>query len=333
MKILRHAALIACCVFAASSSGAMAQTTLRFANFTPVGSAYADAFDQFVEAVNGKGGQDLKLQVFHSGILGPDPTQQLKLVEDDIAQIAFVLPNFTPGRFPETEVTDLPFLFASASEGASGLRHLLAADLMPSLADYRILGMVTTPPALLHTVAPVAAPGDLAGLRLRSSGAIWGRMFELLGAGAVPLAGSEVSEAVTRGVIAGVLAEPHFVTSAKLENTVKHHLMLPFGGQTALVLMRRDRYEALSPAARAVLDEVAGEWFTDAWAQRLDASNEEAISHLRGNAASVVRDVDEAAREVWRRTLEPLYAEWTAKRPENAAILEAFSKAAADAAR
>ena len=79
---------IAFCLAAAglfAASAASAQTTLRFANFLPGTLAYSPVFTEYAEAVNKEAPAAVKVEMFHGGTLGPNPIQQLKLLQDGVA--------------------------------------------------------------------------------------------------------------------------------------------------------------------------------------------------------------------------------------------------------
>src|SRR5262245_2963644 len=58
----------------------------------------------FIDAVNKDGKGIIEIEAFTNGSLGRNMAQQAQLVLDGVADIAFVLPAFTPGRFKENEV-------------------------------------------------------------------------------------------------------------------------------------------------------------------------------------------------------------------------------------
>src|ERR1700680_2254580 len=62
---------------------------------------YLAAIKPFVDSVNAEAAGLVQIDVSFSGILGKNPTQQLQLVLDGTADLAFVVPGYTPERFPD----------------------------------------------------------------------------------------------------------------------------------------------------------------------------------------------------------------------------------------
>jgi TRAP-type C4-dicarboxylate transport system substrate-binding protein len=323
------ASLSAMACLAWVSAPATAQTVLRFANFIPQNVAYSSVFDRFAEAVNRDAKGAIRIQVFHGGILGSNSGQQLKLVEDGVAHISNFTPNYLAGRFPETEVTDIPFLVRSAREGGLALEALQREGRLSSLAAFKILGIATTYPLSLHTAKPVNVPGDLRGVRLRVSGSIVNRTVELLGAAPVPIAGGETGESLARGVVSGVVGEPLFIVSYKMQEIAKHHLMVSLGATALMVGMRHDVYDALPPLAREAIDRNSGVAFAEMWAEHLDKTNRQAIERFRQAPGNVVVELDADAEKVWKNLLAPVGAEWVRRRPGNGELFQAFEAAVA----
>lgn len=60
----------------------------------------------------------MKCQIYPANQLGGTPPQLLNQVRDGVADIAWTLPGYTPGRFTLTEVFELPF-FTTSYEASS----------------------------------------------------------------------------------------------------------------------------------------------------------------------------------------------------------------------
>src|SRR5262245_39900483 len=88
---------------------------------------YAAAVKPFVDAVNREAKGLLEIEVFFSGALGKSPAQQPNLVADGVADIAYIVPSYTPERFPDTAVIEMPGLFRDGREATLVYSHLMAA--------------------------------------------------------------------------------------------------------------------------------------------------------------------------------------------------------------
>ena len=75
----------------------------------------------WADAVNAAGKGIVEIDMFPNGALGHALPEQPQMLLNGVADIAFVIPGVTPGRFPENEVMDLPGLFRTSREAiASG---------------------------------------------------------------------------------------------------------------------------------------------------------------------------------------------------------------------
>ena len=107
-----------------AASGANAEI-LRLSSFEPpVAHVTKNILTPWAADVNAASGGELDIQIFPGGTLGRNPAQQLKLVEDGVADIAWVIPGYTPGRFNEGTVAELPFLVPSATIGSDAMWDL-----------------------------------------------------------------------------------------------------------------------------------------------------------------------------------------------------------------
>src|SRR3984957_11541621 len=97
-------------LLALSSNAADAEPIeLRLAFFSSDQSmTYLAAIKPFVDALNLEGHDQVKVVLYSGGVLGREVAQQPDVVLDGKADIAFVVPGYTPARFPDNTVVELP---------------------------------------------------------------------------------------------------------------------------------------------------------------------------------------------------------------------------------
>ncbi len=102
--------LAAIAAFTVALAGtAQAQVTLKLADFAGANdSTYSDVIKPWFEDVNKALAGKVHIDGFPGGALGRNPAVQVKLVQDGVADMAFIVPSYTPGRFPDNEVMELP---------------------------------------------------------------------------------------------------------------------------------------------------------------------------------------------------------------------------------
>ncbi len=89
---------------------AQAQVTLKLHHFLPpVSNPHQKFLKPWAEKVEAESGGKLKIEIFPSMQLGGTPPQLYDQARDGVVDIVWTLPGNTPGRFPSTEVFELPF--------------------------------------------------------------------------------------------------------------------------------------------------------------------------------------------------------------------------------
>ena len=108
---------VAAVMSVAMSPAALAQdkaVSLRWASFvSPKSVNNAVSVPAFAKAIEKASEGTLKIELYAGGTLGKGPVQQLSMVENAVADIAEVVVAYSPGRFPELSIFELPFLVKS----------------------------------------------------------------------------------------------------------------------------------------------------------------------------------------------------------------------------
>ncbi|HVG51168.1 MAG TPA: hypothetical protein VM867_06000, partial [Xanthobacteraceae bacterium] len=104
------AGLLASAAILCFAGTASAQTTeLKVSVFTPPINPHSMEMERAKKEIEAKTNGRLKLNVFHASQRGPAP-RQFDLVRTGVADMAIVFHGLTPGRFPMSEMSELPGL-------------------------------------------------------------------------------------------------------------------------------------------------------------------------------------------------------------------------------
>src|SRR5699024_10686544 len=96
-------------VYAAASQAQ--PITLKVAHFLPPSApGHTKLIAPWCEKIEKESNGELKCEIYPAMQLGGNPSQLFSQVRDGVADIAWTLPGYTPGRFPVTEVFELPFI-------------------------------------------------------------------------------------------------------------------------------------------------------------------------------------------------------------------------------
>jgi TRAP-type C4-dicarboxylate transport system substrate-binding protein len=319
--------LVGAAILLGTMSSALAQqtVTLKFASFEPPQAPFtARAFATWAEDVSKASNGTLKIEMFAGGTLGRNPLQQFKLVQDGVADIAWTVPGYTPGRFDDTEVVELPFIVNNSTEGSLALTRMLAKDQLVGFADLKVLMLGNVPPVSLHGKFPIRTLADLKGKRMRTGSSVGGKITEAMGAVPVLMGAPQTAEAISKGVVDGTLAEWNFVATFKIDEVAQHHMLLPLGGTAVMVPMLKKRYELLPPAARAAIDKFSGEAFARRFAAVGDAQMTAVPAAIDQKGKNTIVRPDAATQDAFKKAVQPVTDEWRKAKPRNERVYQAF---------
>ena len=246
----------------ATSGAAHAQeVTLKLSAFIPPQApTFAQVIKPWSEAVNADGKGILKIDTFPGGVLGGNPGLQPKMVTDGIADIALVIPAYSPGRFPDNDVMELPGMAKNSSESSLAIYRLYQRKLLRGYDEFYVVMLGTTNPYAIHTRAPVKTFTDIKGMKLRAGGPVASAALRALGVAPVGMPITQVAENISRGLLDGTGGDWDVMYSFRIMEVAKHHYMAAVLGTVPVaVLMNKKVYEGLPANARAIIDKHSGE--------------------------------------------------------------------------
>ena len=313
--------------------GASAQgPELKFAAFPPPpGALVQDVLTPWVKAVNDELKGAATVRLFAGGTLGRDPVQQFKLLRDRVADIAYVVMGYTPGEFPDSTIFELPFAVESSLEGSVAHWRLVERGLLRGYDKAKFLAGFSIPPQSIHTNFKLASIDDLKGRRIRSAGPYQSAAIELLGGTAVsgiPVSGA--AEAISRGVVEGVLSDWNGMVAFRIGDAAKFHLEVPIGTAAAGVFMNLDAWNALPASAKAVIEKHSGLALS-----RLHGVEFDKRYHANLEKTKPMKDhsfvfPSAAERDAIRKRLQPITDRWIADNPEGRKRYDALTAAVED---
>lgn len=233
---------------------------LRFAHFMPaVTWQHTDLFTGWAEAVKEASGGEVEVQVFPAQTLGKAPAGYDN-AKNGVADLAWTLQGYTAGRFPLTQLIELPGLFETAEVGSCALQKLYDSGALD--AEY-----TETRPVFFHVHAPghihakdkaVTSLADLKGMKIRRPTAVIGTLLEELGAEPVGMPAPTIYENLQKGVIDGYMLPWEALPGFRLSEITEHHTEFGFYSSAFIVTMNQRAYDRLSDAGKAAVDENTG---------------------------------------------------------------------------
>jgi TRAP-type C4-dicarboxylate transport system substrate-binding protein len=209
----------------------------------------------------GSGGR-IAVKRFPSAQMGPTP-QHYDFARTGQADVTWFLHGGTPGRFPLTEIVNLPFMVGSAEIGVKVLNdsQLRAKYLDAEHKGVKILMLLTHQPGGPHTTRkPIRTLDDFKGLRLRFASPTVRDFVQALGATPVGVQPTDVSDQLQKGTLDGAFMDYGGAGIAfKLGGIIKYSTELYSYVTSFGIAMNEDFWNKLPPdLKKLVTDSVTG---------------------------------------------------------------------------
>ncbi len=261
MQSVRAGLLGAVATLMAFGGTALAQEyTLRLAHYLPpTHNQAANVIPDWVQRIEEQSDGRIAIEVFPAGqLLGIADIYDG--VEAGVADIGWGLPAIQPGRFPMLSLMELPFEFQSAEQASRVAMTLLDEGVLDDEFDGVVpLYIHTHSPAGVHTrEAPVNAPGDLDGLRIRFPSAPVREMLTAWGADPVGVPAPQVYENLETGVLDGVAFPYEAMKGLRLGEQVSYHTELPLYTLTFYMIMNQQVFDDLPEDLQQVILDNSG---------------------------------------------------------------------------
>lgn len=328
MSRLLGAALLATAMSATSAPAQ--EVVLKLHQFLPAQAPVpAQVLVPWMEKITADSNGRIAFEHYPSMQLGGKPPELVDQVIDGVADIVWTLPGYTPGRFPRTEVIELPFLVSDAESAsralyALGEKHMFATE----YADMKILAMFTHGPGLIHSKAPIVTPADLSGVKLRAPTRTTNLMVSGLGAESIGMPVPAVPESLSKGVIDAALLPWEVTGALKTSELVTNHT--EFLGKSLytsafILAMNPSTYAALPDDLKAIIDANSGAEFS-AMAGRIVQAADEKPRKIALDRGNTIVSLDAAQSAEWQAAARPTYQVWVdemaAKGIDGQAILD-----------
>ncbi len=320
-------------VLAGAALAASAQTvTLKVHHFLPAGSAAQKMFIQpWCDKIALESGDKMKCQIYPSMQLGGTPPQLFDQVKDGVVDVTWVLPGYMAGRFPLSEVFELPFMMQSPEGTSKALWDFVQThpNVAAEFKDVKLLALHVHGDGVFHmTKQPIKTMADLKGLKVRAPTRQTNKLLAALGATPVAMPVPAVSEALAKSVIDGALVPYEVVPSVKIQELVKFHSETDptepaIYTSTFMFAMNKAKYESLPPDLKKVIDNNSGLALSGQIGKTFLAADGIGKKLTEKNTHNVI---PAAELQSWKKAGEQVSADWvaavTAKGANGQALLE-----------
>ena len=182
---------------------------LKMAHFVTPQHSISMWLERWAEELARKSNGEIKVTTFANAQMGPPP-KYYDLARGGRADITWFSQGFTPGRFPLTEISNLPFLIGSAEIGAKVLNdaELREKYLDPEHEGVKLLMLMTHQPGNINTAKKaIRRVEDMKGMRLRFSSQTIRDYIRVLGGTPRGLPPTEIVEQMQKGTLDGAFID------------------------------------------------------------------------------------------------------------------------------
>jgi TRAP-type C4-dicarboxylate transport system substrate-binding protein len=256
--------LLVAMVFCFTSVCAQAQEKVINLKFSNVyGPAHRNGMlaEQWSREVEKRTNGRVKIAYFAGGTLSPG-AQIYDSTVRGISDIGASVLSYTRGKFPMTEMLDLPLGMKSGYLATKLINEYYKKFKPKEFDDVKVLFLHAHGPGLLHTTKkPVYKLEDVKGMKIRSSG-INSKIVQALGGAPVGMPIPETYDALMKGVAEGVMVPIEALKGWKL-GEVTNYTTLDYGScysSGMFYVMNKSKWNALPNDIKAIIEKINEEW-------------------------------------------------------------------------
>ncbi len=298
------------CAFAFEGS-VLAQTKpieLTYSIFFPAPHKNTVLATQWAEEINKRTNGRVKITMFPGGTLTPADKCYDGVVKG-LSDIGMSVVSYTRGRFPLTEVIDLPLGYKNGLAATKLINAYYKKFKPKEFDDTKVLYLHAHGPGILHTKKPVKSLEDLKGMKIRSTGTV-AKIVSALGAAPVAMPMPETYDALQKGIAEGVMCPIEALEGWKLGEVVSS-TTLNYGSAYTIaffVVMNKEKWNSLPPDIQKVFEEVSEEWIEKtgkSW-DEIDQSGMEFVKKRGNTIIALTKEEDER----WVKAVRPVLDEY-----------------------
>ena len=290
-----------------------AEFNFRLHHFLPpVSNGHAKMLAPWAKKVQDASGGRIAIQIFPSMQLGGTPPQLYDQARDGVADIVWTLPGNTPGRFPLSEVFELPFIGGRLGiTNAQASQEFASKHMMDETKDVKLLSYWAHDTGLIHSKKQVTTLDSLKGQKLRFPTRLAGEALKVAGVNAIGMPVPQVPESLAQGVIDGAVVPWEVVPAIKVHELVKYHTNIP--GKRAIyaasffLAMNKAKFEALPKDLQKVMDDASNMEFAKLAGNMWDDAGAGVLKMVQGRSGNVINDMSQADADKWREMCKPIW--------------------------
>jgi TRAP-type transport system periplasmic protein len=290
-------------------SAAQKVITLNYANFFPAPSPHSVMIEQWAKEIEKKTNDRVKFTFYHGGTLAP-AAQIYDSTVKGIADIGMSCFSYTRGKFPLTEVIDLPLGLQDGPTATHLINEYYQKFKPKELDEVKVLYLHAHGPGLLHTTKkPVTKLEELKGMKIRATG-LASKIVLALGAAPVGTTMPETYDALRTGVADGAMAPFMALKDFKWGEVVSYST-LNYGSSYStafFVVMNKKKFNSMPADIQKIFEDTNKE-FIEKTGLLWDSTDKDGIKFITERKVKMLPlSKEEDAR--WTAAVRPLLDEY-----------------------
>lgn len=286
---------------------------MKLQHHEPPGSKLNLAFEEWAKTINEKTNGQVEITVYPAETLGKGK-DSYSMVVNGIADLAWVPTGMVPGKFPVTEVANLPMLGMDTAEiGSQAIwdLYLNNEEVQKEFSEVKVISIWASGYQLLAAKdRDIKTLGDLKGLKLRAGG--FGATQMLNSIGAVPMNAPppEIYENIEKGVMDGCCFDWQGINASRIYEVVDSALDIPLCVVPQTFLMNKKTWESLPEDVQKVFEEHGGATMGVFIAQNAyDNANIEGVEYMK-QLNKTVNTLTPEEEAKWVEAAKPVWEKW-----------------------
>ena len=294
--------------FISSAYGQTKAVELNYSVFFPAPHKNAVLAAEWAKEIEKRTDGRVKITVFFGGTLTPADKCYDGVVRG-ISDIGFSVLAYTRGKFPLTEVADLPLGMKNGLVASKVINEFYKKFKPKELDEVQVMYLHGHGPGILHSKKAINKLEDVKGIKIRCTG-MAAKIAGALGATPVAMPMGETYDALSRGVVDASMAPQEALQGWKWGEVVKFTTEC-FGASYSsgmFVVMNKDKWNSLPPDVQKIIEKINEEYIEKqgkTWDQ-IDKAGRDATLKLGNKIISLSQDEDWK----WTKAVKPLLDEY-----------------------
>lgn len=294
--------------------GASAQPPieLKMAHFNPAQGTIHDIAKAGADWIEKRFPGRVKVTIYPAQTLVPGPASYESTIRGVCDIAACVVPGWTPGRFPKTEVIDMAPNIPSSLEATVFYWDFYKKFLLDEWSEVKVLAFLVQPAQTIHTKKkPIRTMDDLKGEKIRTYG-IGKNIVAAFGGLPVTMPIPEAYEALRTGVVSGIMVHFSEMKWSHFIDVTYYHTDTDVLASPFFHIMNLKKYNSLPEDIKKALDEeLPAYWNREAgkiW-DRYEEDGKELVRKTSGHELILLSPEEKAK---WRERAMSINGPWAA---------------------